>query len=282
MPPLDSSIPGFELIERIGAGAESVIYKARDLSADRIVAVKHIVVEDRENYKYLRHIENEYRILTELQNSPKGPVPGIVHAFEFRKAGFLRRRKERVLVMQFIDGPDLKRERRYPMGQMVHILMEVAESLAGLHARGIIHADLKPENIIVEPSGRPTIVDFGFSCPAGSLAGSIRGTRDYIAPEQLDMSHLNEKTDIYNLGATMYFLFSGRHVPAMLATPGDNKHFIGSRDMPVTPLRELDPRVPPILNDVVLRCVRKDPRERPSCVEEVRDVLQEVTRRHFS
>jgi serine/threonine-protein kinase len=282
MSPPDATIRGYELIERIGAGAESVIYKARDIASDEIVAVKHVVTVTSENTKYLRHIENEYRNLVALQTSPKGPPEGIVKVFELRKSGRFRRRKERVLSMEYVNGVDLRKERRYPMGQMVHILTDVANALAGLHARGMIHADLKPENIVVEPSGKPTIVDFGFSCPVGSRAMSIRGTRDYIAPEQLDMGHLNEKTDIYNLGATMYFLFVGRHVPAMLATPGDSKLFIGSRNMPVPRLCELDPRIPAILDDMVLRCVRKDPNERPSCVEEVRDVLQEVSRRHFS
>ncbi len=282
MPPVDSSIPGCELIERIGAGAESVIYKAREIASNRTVAVKHVVIQTAGNAKYLRHIENEYRVLRSLQYSPQGLPEGIVEVYEFRKSGLLRRRKERILIMQYVNGLDLRREHRYPMGQMVHILTRVADALAALHARGVIHGDMKPENIIVEPSGKPTIVDFGFSCPAGSRATSIRGTRDYIAPEQLDVAHLNEKTDIYNFGATMYFLFGGRHVPAMLAAPGDDKFFIGSRKTPTTRLREWDPRIPPILYDVILRCVRKDPMERPSCIEEVRDVLHEVSQRHFS
>jgi serine/threonine-protein kinase len=263
-------------------GAESVIYKASEVGSSRIVAIKHVVTQTAENEKYLRHVENEYKVLSALRASPKGPPKGIVEAYELRKTGLFRRRKERVLVMQYIDGVDLRREHRYPMGQLVHILTEVADALAGLHARGIVHADLKPENIVVEPSGKPTVVDFGFSCPLGSRATSIRGTRDYIAPEQIDMGYLNEKTDIYNFGATMYFLFGGRHVPAMLAAPGDNKLFIGSRNVPVPRLRELEARVPAMLDDIVLWCVRKEPRERPSCVEEVRDVLQEVSRRHFS
>lgn len=281
MSPPDVTIRGYELLERIGAGAESVIYKARELDSSRVVAIKHVVTTNSENRKYLRHIENEYKNLRSMQESPLGSPEGIVKVYELRKSGLLTKRKERVLTMEFVNGVDLKRERRYPMGQMVHILTQVADALAGLHSRGLIHADLKPENIVVEPSGKPTIIDFGFSCAAGSRATSIRGTREYIAPEQLDMGYLNEKTDIYNLGATMYFLFGGRPVPALLA-PGDGRNFIGSRNVAVPSLRELDPRVPAILDEMVLRCVRKEQNARPSCVEEVRDVLQEVSRRHFS
>lgn len=278
MPP-QASIRGYELFERIGAGAESVIYRARQLSTGRIVAVKHVAVDTRDGYKYLRHARNEYKVLRRLTNGD-APPGGVIRVYDLLTSGLLRRRKEHVLVMDYIEGLDLRRERRYPMGQMVDILTQVATSLAAIHVRGFIHGDLKPENIVVTPAGKPTLVDFGFSCRVGAKATSIRGTRDYMAPEQIDMDHLTVRTDLYNFGATMYYLFGGRHVPALIA-PEDAQHFITSRQVQTPPLRALNPSIPPTLDNVILKCVEKEIVARPSCIEEVREVLLDVGRRYF-
>jgi serine/threonine-protein kinase len=246
------------------------------------VAIKDVTVDRREDYKYLGHIRNEFKILRSLQNGPdRSPPEGIVRVYDLLRWGFLRRRKECALVMEFVEGVDLKRERRYPLGQLVDIVTQVARALARVHAKGLIHGDVKPENILVSTSGKVTLVDFGFSCRAGSHLQSIRGTRDYMAPEQVDRGRVTEKTDIYNFGATMYYLFTGRFVPALIAQPGDEAHFIGSRDVDPHPLGTLNPSVPALLEEVVLRCVRKDPFERPSCIEEVQEILTEVGRACF-
>ena len=281
MPP-PAYIQGFEILERIGTGAESVIYRALELSSRRIVALKHVVIDNRENEKYLRHVRNEYKVLRFLQESGNGMAPpqGIVRVYDLIRTGFLRRHKEHLLVMQYIEGRDLKREGRYPTGQMVHILIGVCDALSALHQRRLIHGDMKPENIVVDPAGKPTLVDFGFSCKAGSRAESIKGTREYMAPEQVDRGQLTEKTDIYNFGASMYFLFAGRHVPAFIPGAGDASRFIGSRSVEAPSLRTFNASLPPALDEIVLRCVRKDELARPSCIEEVREVLIEVGKRY--
>jgi serine/threonine-protein kinase len=280
MPP-PTYILGFEILERIGTGAGSAIYRARELPSRRIVALKHVVVDDQENEKYLRHVRNEYQVLRCLQESGNGAPPeGIVRVYDLIRTGFLRRHKEHLLVMQYIEGRDLKREGRYSTGQMVHILIGVCDAVAALHQHRVIHGDLKPENIIVDPSGKPTVVDFGFSCKTGSRAQSIKGTREYMAPEQVDRGPLTEKTDIYNLGASMYFLFAGQHLPAFIPAPGDTSHFIGPRNVQAPSLRTFNESIPTALDEIVLRCVRKDDLARPSSIEEVREVLIEVGKRY--
>ena len=261
--------------------AERAIYQARELSSGRIVAVKHVVVDEVKNQKYLRHVRNEYEVLRSLQNGTGAPPEGIVRVYRLMKLGFLRRHKEHMLIMEYIQGPDMRKERRYPLGQMLEILTGVVRAVAALHARGLIHGDLKPENIIVGPGGKPTLVDFGFSCKAGTRMESIRGTRDYMAPEQVERDRLTEKTDIYNFGAAMYFLFTGRYVPALIAAPGDRSHFIGPRNPHVTPVRSLNPAVPEELDEMILQCVKKDVLARPSCIEEVGEVLTRVRKGYF-
>jgi serine/threonine protein kinase len=280
MPP-PAYIQGFEILERIGTGAESAIYRACEISSRRIVALKHVVVDNRENRKYLRHVRNEYNVLRGLQESANGAPPqGIVRVYDLIRSGFLRRHKEHLLVMQFIEGRDLKREGRYPTGQLVHMMIGVCDALAALHRRGFIHGDMKPENIVVDSAGKPTVVDFGFSCKVGSRAETIKGTREYMAPEQVDRRELTEKTDIYNFGASMYFLFAGRHVPAFIPLGGDPSHFIGSRSVDAPPLRTFNASIPLALDEIVRRCVRKDEFDRPSSIEEVQEVLTEVSKRY--
>ncbi len=269
-------IPGYDLLERIGAGAGSAIYRARELGSRRIVAVKHVSVEDRENKKYLRHVRNEYRVLKSLQDSRgESPPEGIVKVYRLVRWGRLRRRKNCALVMEYLEGLDLRRERRYPIGQFVDILAQTTKALAALHARSMIHGDVKPENIIVSPSGRVAMVDFGFSCKAGSQARSIRGTRDYMAPEQIDMGRLTERTDIYNFGATMYFLLTGRYVPSMLPRV-DEPVFVDARVIKPESPRSLNPDIPAALDSMILRCLKRDTLARPSCIEEVLEVLLNV------
>ena len=245
MPP-PAHIQGFEILERIGTGAESAIYRARELSSRRTVALKHVVVDNRENEKYLRHVRNEYNVLRSLQESANGTPPqGIVRVYDLIRTGFLRRHKEHLLVMQYIEGRDLKHEGRYPIGQMVHILIGVCDALAALHRRRLIHGDMKPENIVVDSTRQADAGGFRLQLQASARARrSIKGTREYMAPEQVDRGQLTEKTDIYNFGASMYFLFAGRHVPAFIPVAGDASHFIGSRSVDAPPLRTFNASIP--------------------------------------
>jgi len=274
-----TTLAGCELVDRIATGAASVIYRARDRRNGDLVAVKHLTVKEKADRKYLRHARNEYRVLRALEGPEGRPPDGIVRVIRRTQRGFLRRRKEHVLVMEYIDGPDLRRERRYPLGQMVDILTQVAAALSAIHNRGYVHGDLKPENVVVNHEGAATLVDFGFACKIGARLGSIRGTREYIAPEQVERGIMTEQTDLYNLGATMYFLLTGRHVPAIIAPQENGAHFIPYRKAKAPPPREMRPEIPAPLDDVVMRCLRKDPFARPSCAEEVLSILLGVRKR---
>jgi len=266
-------LAGCELLDRIATGAASVIYRARDRKSGAIVAVKHLVVREKADRKYLRHARNEYRVLKALEGPDGRPPDGIVRALRRAQRGFLRRRKEHILVMEYLDGPDLRRERRYPLGQMVDILTQVASAVSAIHTRGYVHGDLKPENIIVNHDGVATLVDFGFACKIGARLSTVRGTREYIAPEQVERGIMTVQTDLYNLGATMYFLLTGRHVPAIIAPHENGAHFIAHHRARAQPPKEIRPEIPAALDDVVMRCLERDPLARPSCMEEVLSIL---------
>jgi eukaryotic-like serine/threonine-protein kinase len=282
MPPL-TILADCEILERIGSGAASAIYRARERSDGSIVAIKYLVAEDKERQKTLRHVSNEYDILRLLHGDSNHPPVGIVGVHRLvKKGGPFSRKKERILVMDYVDGLDLRRESRFPFGQIIDILTQVAKSLSYLHSRGYIHGDLKPENIMVDHEGKVTIIDFGFACKSGSMAESIRGTRDYMAPEQLNKGHLSEKTDLYNFGATMYFLLTGRHVPAMIPAQNDKALFIAHEDAHVASPRSLKPGIPIGLDAIVMRCIEKAPVARPSCIDEVLKILEETRDKYFN
>jgi len=200
----------YKVLERIGVGAVSNIYRALDADSGNIVAIKDVIADDREKEKYLRHVRNEYAILEELWRglAESNGSPGFVRPYALIRSGRFRRLKRHSLIMEFIPGKDLRAENRYPLGQMVYFFRQVAEALCRLHARGIVHGDLKPENVMIGPTGSVTLVDFGFSCRAGSRAQSIRGTREYMAPEQVSRGYITPLTDVYNFGATMYHLLN--------------------------------------------------------------------------
>jgi len=143
-----------------------------------------------------------------------------------------------------------------------------------MHACGYIHADMKPNNVVVTSDGTAKIIDLGQSCSDGTVKERIQGTPDYIAPEQVHRRPITPKTDIYNLGATMYWVLTRKHIPTALAK-GDS--LVGSLDdhlMPKpTPAMELNKRIPPKLNELIMQCVEIDPADRPVSMEYVADRL---------
>lgn len=253
-------IAHYRIIERIGVGAESCIYRAIDTKENRVVAIKEVIVNERAKAKYLRHVENEYKVLkflTPIAHRMNGSS-GFAEAYELIKEGLLRREKHYSLVLEYVEGKDLRRENRYPMGQIIDIFRQVAETLVKIHSVGYVHGDMKPENIIVRSDGIAKVVDFGFSCRINAKAESIRGTREYLAPEQYEKGYISEMTDIYNFGATMYYLLTSEHVPSLMAgMDEDSGSFISGKSLRPRDVRELNPYVPDRLGQLVMECCQK-------------------------
>ena len=269
----------YELLEIIGEGAESRIYKASDAVSGRVVAIKDVIVTEREKEKYLRHVRNEYRILRHLWSEPR-PVngaAGFVGVYELMTSGWLRRAKRYSLVMEYVEGQDLRREKRYPLGQMTDFFRKAAEALAFIHAKRIVHVDVKPENIMIGPQGKVTLVDFGLSCKAGSRAERVRGSREYIAPEQLNCGIITPLTDVYNFGATMYYLLTEMHVPALMPSADENGLFIGSETARPLDPREYNTHVPERLSRLVLACCERELSRRFASAEKIAQTLKEIS-----
>ena len=211
-----SQIPGYQIISKVGKGAMASVYKAKQISLDRIVAVKVLPKRMSENAEFVERFYYEGRAAAKLSHN------NIVQAIDVGSTpdGF------HYFVMEFIEGqtlydimqpPPVGEGRNFGEAEALDIMIQMAEALDHAHKRGLIHRDVKPKNIILAPGGVAKLTDLGLAravddtAAAESEAGRAYGTPYYISPEQIrgDVD-IDFRADIYSLGATMYHLVTGR------------------------------------------------------------------------
>jgi serine/threonine-protein kinase len=149
-----------------------------------------------------------------------------------------------------------------------------------MHEKGYVHCDIKPNNILFNSKGGIKIIDLGQSCRLGQIKKRIQGTPDYIAPEQVRREHLSHRTDIFNLGATMYWALTGKNVPTLIPKKNEFGITVEAASSFKSP-HELYPKIPMALSDVVMQCVKEKPADRPSNMLEVTGRLDELIREIF-
>jgi serine/threonine-protein kinase len=180
-----------------------------------------------------------------------------------------------MLVMEYVDGISEEKVPPRPVEQVVDIARQVAKGMAHMHMHGFVHADMKPNNIMVD-DGVAKIIDLGQSCKSGTVKERIQGTPDYIAPEQVHRRAITPKTDVFNLGATAYWMLTRKNIPTAL--PKEDGSLVTSLDDAMiekpTPPIELNPRIPQRLSDLVMKCVEVDADARPGSMHEVAEQLQ--------
>lgn len=261
-------IEGYRVLSLVGKGAASIIYLAQDPKTKQIWALKHVEKNDPKDQRFLDQAEAEYRIASELDHPSIRKIDRLI-----KKKNGLLSTKELYLVMEFVDGisEDLQQPRTFE--RAVDIFHQVALALAHMHDRGYVHADMKPNNIMVK-DGVAKIIDLGQSCKIGTVKERIQGTPDYIAPEQVHRRAITPKTDIYNLGATMYWTLTRKAIPTALAK---DDSFVGSLEDHLIerpkPASELNPRIHPRLSELIMHCVEIEPDKRPESMALVADKL---------
>jgi serine/threonine protein kinase len=261
-------IEGYRILREVGRGAASVIFLVQDPKTKQIWALKQVEKKDAKDQRFLDQAEAEYRIASELDHPSIRKIVRLI-----KKKANLVNVRELSLVMEFVDGISEDRQPPRTFEKAVDIFQQVAHALAHMHARGYVHADMKPNNIMVT-DGVAKIIDLGQSCRIGTVKERIQGTPDYIAPEQVHRRPITPKTDIYNLGATMYWTLTRRHIPTALAKEDS---LVGSLDDAMIPRPiaavQINPRIHPKLNDLVMQCVEVNPDKRPASMDEVADRL---------
>jgi serine/threonine-protein kinase len=265
-----SSTPSFSAIKyrvvnELGEGAGSKIFLISDKNAGgKRYALKVIRKQEPEDDVYIEQARTEFEASQKLNH------PAIAKIFDFRqkKAWFKVTGAE--LLMEYVDGKSLDEVEAPELGQLVLIFTHVASALAHMHRRGVFHGDLKPHNIMLSKNGQVKLIDFGTAWLRGQNKDRIQGTPQYMAPEQAVEKVVDEKTDIYNFGATMYRMFTGRFVQQAIPKPGDERK--------VTLPSKLNPRIPADLNALIVACLQSDREKRPSGMFEVRDNLAKIAK----
>lgn len=262
-------VEGYRVMAEIGRGAASIIYLVQDVKTKQIWALKHVAKETEKDDRFLDQAESEYQIASKLDHPGLRRVERLIK----KKSGLLTV-NELYMVMELVDGASVDKNPPRTFEQAAEVFEQVADAMAYMHGKGFVHADMKPNNIIVDAHGHAKVIDLGQSCPIGTVKKRIQGTPDYIAPEQVHRRPITEKTDIYNLGATMYWAVTRRNIPTAL---GKGDSLTGTIDDSVLerpkPTTEYNPRVPEMLDKLIMECVEIDQTDRPDTMRVVADRL---------
>ncbi|MFO0905522.1 MAG: protein kinase [Pirellulales bacterium] len=266
----DSTIVGdYELLDEVARGGMGVVYRARQRSLDRIVALKLILSGGDASEEELS------RFRVEAQASARLDHPYIVPVY-----GFGRLDGHPFLAMGFVNGPSLAvrlaRNGPLPAREAAELLCKVAEAIHFAHSQGIIHRDLKPGNVLIDQDGEPRVTDFGLAKRQDmehglTNTGQVLGTPAYMPPEQAAGDQVGPTGDIYSLGATLYAALCGQPPFEATSLP---ELLMKVAEEPPQPLEERDRRIPPALSAICQRCLAKRPEERYPTAQDLVDDLQ--------
>ncbi len=262
-------IPGYRVIATLGQGARSLIYHVVEESTGRFYALKRVVRKTAEDQRFIEQVEIEYEV-----------SHGIDHPHLRRSIALHRNKKwlqtnEVMLVMEYVAGTTMDKHRPSRLDHFLIIFRKIVSGLAALHEHGFVHADMKPNNIILGPDGAVKIIDFGQSCRIGHKKLRIQGTPDYIAPEQVRRLSLDQRTDVFNLGATMYWVLTGQTYPTDLPQTRRENVTIVKAKRPQSP-KEINDKIPLALSQLIMDCCKKNPIERPADMKQVESRLKLV------
>ena len=266
-------VEGYRVMAEIGRGAASVVYLVRDPKTSQIWALKHLEKKGPKDQRFLDQAEIEYKIAKQLDHESIRQIPRMI------KKGSLLSSKELFLVMEFVDGAALDTYRPKNFVEAVDLFSQTAHALEQMHERGFVHADMKPHNVMAcpAPNGHKLakLIYLGQSCKTGTVKPRIQGTPDYIAPELVRREQIVPKTDVYNFGATMYWVLTRQHIPTAFSK--SDSSLSGSLDAAVlekpTPANEINPNIDERLSDLLSDCVEPSQGKRPT-MNEVADKLE--------
>jgi serine/threonine-protein kinase len=253
----------------LGKGAKSTIWKVQDPSTGQLYTLKRVVKESKNDDRFFEQAITEYEVSSRLVHPY---LRKSIELKKIRKWGCLGT-QELLLVMEYVEGANLMQMGASAIENTIDLFIKVAKGLASLHDLGYVHADIKPKNILVIPNDGIKIIDFGQSCPIGHRKKRIQGTPDYMAPEQKDRGFLDQRTDIFNFGATLYWVLTGQKYPTTMAHSGGNGSeaiavvSAGPKDVPRPD--EVNPEVPSSLSKLTLDCCNHLQKDRPENMREV-------------
>ncbi len=257
----------YEILKRLGEGGMGAVYKARDHELDRLVALKVIRPELAGHPDILRRFKQELILARQVTHK------NVVRIFDLGNAD-----GRKFITMDYIEGRDLKSilvERgKLPPAEVVPIFQQICRGLEAAHVEGVVHRDLKPQNVMVDGAGRVWLMDFGLarSMELSGLTrtGVLMGTPDYMSPEQARAEKVDARSDLFSLGIIVYEMLTGR-LPFQADTL--MAKLLMRVQQNATPVTEIDPSIPASLGAVVARCLERDVNKRYQNVREILDDL---------
>lgn len=259
----------YEILEKIGSGGMSVVYKAKCHTLNRLVAIKVLKEEFASDENFVSKFKMEAQAAARLSH------PNIVNVYDVVDEENLH-----YIVMELIEGITLKsyieKKELLDSKEAIGIAIQVAQGIAAAHEQHIIHRDIKPQNMIISKDGKVKVADFGIARAVSSQtvnSSAAVGSVHYISPEQARGGYCDERSDIYSFGITLYEMVTGR-VPF----EGDNTVAVALAHLedPVVPPGDYNPQVYPGLEDIILKCTKKKPDRRYGSMEEVIHDLHRV------
>jgi serine/threonine-protein kinase len=269
-------IPGYQLLEKLGSGGMATVYKARQLSLDRVVAIKVLSHRLTDRPGYVERFYAEGRIAAKLND------PNIVTALDVGEAN-----GHHYFVMEYVQGQTVY-DRLVDIGdydeeEAVNIMLQVARALRHAHEVGLIHRDVKPQNIMLTPQGTAKLADLGLARAADDVGDeppppgkqrTVFGSPYYIAPEQiLHGDRIDFRADLYSFGATFFYMLTGQ-VPFDAPSVQDvlKRHV----HEPLTPPHTLSPRISQEVSQVIQVCMAKEPAGRYETTSDLVDDLESI------
>lgn len=253
----------YDVLERLGEGARSTIYLVQDPSTRQLYALKHVVRSEQKDLRFIEQMEAEYEISRQFTHT------NLRRSYDLKIVKtMLLKVSEAFMVMELVNGKPLDVKPPTELMDICDTFIQAAEGLKAMNNMGYAHCDIKPNNIMRDDSGKVKVIDFGQSCKIGTVKERIQGTPDFIAPEQVARKPITVQTDVFNLGATIYWVLTGKHIPTLYTVnkKGENSFLLDTRiDSP----QDLNPKVPVALSNLVLECVSTRQQKRPADMDAV-------------
>ena len=262
----------YEIIQQIGVGGMAKVYKAKDRLLDRFVAIKVLKEQYAEDDEFLKKFNNEAQSAAKLNHI------NIVNVYDIGQ-DLYEGKKIYYIVMEYVEGETLKdlidSEGQLSNHDIIDYSVQIAQALKSAHNSGIIHRDIKPQNILIDKYGLAKVTDFGIARVSSNATitytSSILGTVHYISPEQAKGKIVDEKSDLYSLGAVMYEMATGK-------VPFDADNSVGIAVMHIQdkakPAKDLNPNLSDHLNYIIMKLLEKEPANRFLNASELIDSLE--------
>ncbi len=262
----------YQVIDQLGKGGMGRVYRVLDKKLNEEIALKLIKPEVASDKKTIERFSNELKIARKIGHK------NVARMYDLNEE-----HGTHYITMEYVRGEDLKRLIRkmgqFSAGQVIPIAKQICEGLMEAHRLGVVHRDLKPQNIMVDEDGNTRIMDFGIARSRESKeltgTGVIIGTPKYVSPEQVEGKEIDLRSDIYSLGIILYEMMTGR-VPF----EGDTALSIAHKQKYEAPLepKQINPQIPDDLNALVLKCLEKDKQNRFQSADEMRSALLSIER----